>query len=184
MVAPVRLSTNGALAAGRVERRGRGLRFSAIRCKDPGAAVLDAGDFVEVQPVAAVEGSERQLEVRFRLTLRRFDAKRWQALFPGGLAPFHFLSCSMPTAQVWHQRGWLNATPNVDRFPLLGDVHTGSPEISSTWNRNWSYLCPIGGHPIPMIGAWDPPARLYAGYDFQESRAADQSARDIATAFC
>ena len=85
---------------------------------------------------------------------------------------------------MWHQRGWLNATPNDDPFPLLGDKHAGSPEISCLWNRNWSYLCPLGAHPIPMIGLWDPDTRLYAGYDFQPSRATDQSERYLATAYC
>jgi len=58
--------------------------------------------------------------------LLSFNTNRWLALFPDGPAPFHFLVCSMPTAQVWHQRGWLNATPYADPFPLLQDVHVGS----------------------------------------------------------
>jgi hypothetical protein len=118
------------------------------------------------------------------LTLDHFDAARWERMFGGAKTPFHFLICPMPSAKVWHQRGWLNATPNDDPFPLLGDAHVGSPEISCLWNRNWSYLCPLGAHPIPMIGLWDPDSRLYVGYDFQESRATDQSDRFIATAYC
>ena len=101
--------------------------------------------------------------VQFHLTLGNFNTNRWLALFPGGPAPFHFLVCPMPTAQVWHQRGWLNATPYADPFPLLQDVHTGSPEISCLWNRNWSYICPLGAHPIPMIGLWDPSAAVICG---------------------
>ncbi|HWQ91881.1 MAG TPA: hypothetical protein VN673_09435, partial [Clostridia bacterium] len=77
-----------------------------------------------------------------------------------------------------------NATPVADRFPLLEDVHVGSPELSCLWNRNWSYICPLGGHPIPMIGLWDPPARLYVGYDFQGARSTDNSERYLATAYC
>src|SRR5260370_20319927 len=90
----------------------------------------------------------------------------------------------MPAAKVWHQIGWLNATPVADPFSLLQDVHVGSPELSCLWNRNWSYLCPLGGHPIPMVGLWDPLASLYVGYDFQGTRAADQSERYLATAYC
>ena len=118
------------------------------------------------------------------MTIVSFNTNRWLALFPGGPAPFHFLVCAMPSAQVWHQRGWLNATPVADPFPLLQDVHIGSPEISCLWNRNWSYICPLGAHPIPMIGLWDPPAGLYVGYDFQGARATDQSERYLATAYC
>jgi hypothetical protein len=105
-------------------------------------------------------------------------------MFPDGAAPFHFLTCAMPTAQVWHQRGWLNATPLADPFPLLQDVHVGSPELSCLWNRNWGYICPLGGNPIPMIGLWDPAAHLYVGYDFQGARTSDQSERYLATAYC
>jgi len=180
-VAPVRFSSNGAIRAGRVEKKGRhALVFGDLRCRDEKAAVFDAGDFV------AVELRDHGLPplVRFRLTLSKFDAEAWQGLFGTEKAPFHFLICSMPDAEVWHQRGWLNATPNADPFPLLLDVHVGKPQISCLWNRNWSYICPLGAHPIPMIGLWNPGRRLYVGYDFQCARATDQSERYVATAYC
>ncbi|MGA2498280.1 MAG: hypothetical protein ABSH20_11100 [Tepidisphaeraceae bacterium] len=177
VVAPIRLSSNGVIVADRVTVQEAEVRLTGLRCKDPQAVAFAPDDFVSI-----VLGA--MPEVRFRLTIARFDPARWQALFPDAKAPFHFLTCSMPTAMVWHQRGWLNATPNADPFPLLKDVHTGSPEISCLWNRNWSYICPLGAHPIPMIGLWDPPARLYVGYDFQAARAAEQSERYLATAYC
>jgi len=90
-----------------------------------------------------VENSSRDLTPEVSLHVTKTDptyqrVDGWLALFPEGPAPFHFLVCAMPSAQVWHQRGWLNATPLADPFPLLQDVHTGSPEISCLWNRHWS----------------------------------------------
>jgi len=189
VVAPIRLSSNGAIVADQVQVRGDEVRLTGLRCKDSQALTLAADDFVSVR-LAGEDGGKTSVaggshpQVRFRLTIAKFDAKRWESLFGDDKAPFHFLTCSMPTAAVWHQRGWLNATPNADPFPLLADVHAGTPEISCTWNRNWGYICPLGGHPIPMIGLWDPAKALYVGYDFQEARASDQSERYIATAYC
>lgn len=189
-VAPIRWAVGGAIVADNIETNATGLRFSSLRSRDPLAVTFAPDDYVGVTiPSAGVGGDTNapaapEPVVRFRLTLSTFDVTRWQAMFPEGKAPFHFLVCPMSTAQVWHQRGWLNATPNADRFPLLEDVHVGSPEISCLWNRNWSYLCPLGGHPIPMIGVWDPPGRLYVGYDFQGARSTDQSERYVATAYC
>jgi hypothetical protein len=181
LVAPIRLSAEGAILADKVEEIGGGLRLSGLRCPDAEALSFGPDDFVSIEPPSAEASGPL---VRFKLTLARFDAARWQSLFGHVKTPFHFLVCSMPSAKMWHQRGWLNATPAEDPFPLLGDNHAGSPEISCLWNRNWSYLCPLGAHPIPMIGLWDPDSRLYVGYDFQQSRATDQSARFIATAYC
>ncbi|HEX3720687.1 MAG TPA: hypothetical protein VH595_22280 [Verrucomicrobiae bacterium] len=175
VVAPIRLSADGAILAGKVENLDGGLRFSELRCPDEEAVSFASDDFVSVEAGPAV---------RFKLTLVKFDAARWQRLFGGAKEPFHFLVCSMPSAKMWHQRGWLNATPKADPFPLLGDKHVNTPEISSVWNRNWSYVCPLGAHPIPMIGLWDPNSRLYVGYDFQKSRASDQSERYVSTAYC
>ena len=174
VVAPIRLSVDRAIVAGKVEETDGELRLSQLRCADPEAIRFGPDDFV------SIAGST----VRFKLTLVQFDAARWQRLFGGAKTPFHFLVCPMPSAKMWHQSGWLNATPVSDPFPLLQDRHEGTPEISCVWNRNWSYICPIGAHPIPMIGLWDPDSRLYVGYDFQQARATDQSARYISTAYC
>jgi len=187
LVAPVRLASNGALVADQVQTNAAGIRLSALRAIDPLAVTLAPDDFVGIRlPSANPTNPPVAWEptVQFKLTLGNFNRNRWLALFPGSPAPFHFLTCSMPTAKVWHQLGWLNATPVADPFPLLEDVHDGSPEISCLWNRNWSYICPLGGHPIPMIGLWDPSRSLYVGYDFQGARVADGSERYLATAYC
>jgi len=180
-VAPIRLAANGAIVADNVVSNAMGLILSGLHTSDPLAVTFATNDYVSVT-LPAPGDTNAEPVVQFRLTLGQFNTNRWLALFPDGPAPFHFLVCPMATAQVWHQRGWLNATPYADPFPLLQDVHTGSPEISCLWNRNWSYICPLGAHPIPMIGLWDPSAALYVGYDFQGARATDQSERYIATA--
>ncbi len=183
LVAPIWLAANGAIVADQVVTNPVGLRLTSLRAKDSLAVTFDPNDFVSIlipSPGAAVP----EPIVQFRLNIRSFNTNRWLALFPGGPAPFHFLACAMPTAKVWHQRGWLNATPVADPFPLLLDVHAGSPELSCQWNRNWGYIVPLGGQPVPMIGLWDPAASLYVGYDFQGARATDQSERFIATAYC
>jgi hypothetical protein len=183
LVAPIRLAGNGAIVADNVVSNASGLVLSSLRTSDPLAITFATNDFVSVTLPALGDTNAGPL-VQFHLTLGNFNTNRWLALFPGGPAPFHFLVCPMPTAQAWHQRGWLNATPYSDPFPLLQDVHTGSPEISCLWNRNWGYICPLGAHPIPMIGLWDPSAGVYVGYDFQGARATDQTERYIATAYC
>ncbi len=183
LMAPIRLAAGGAIVADRVESSATNIHLSGLRTVDPLAVTFAADDYVSIT-LPAADDTNGDPVVQFHLTVQQFDTNRWLAMFPDGPAPFHFLVCSMPTAAVWHQRGWLNATPYADPFPLLQDVHVGSPEISCLWNRNWSYLCPLGAHPIPMIGLWDPPAQLYAGYDFQGARATDQSARYLATAYC
>ncbi len=183
LVAPIRLAVNGAILADNVVSNATGIQLSGLRASDPLAITFATNDFVTLT-LPAPEDTNGRPVIQFQLTLRAFNTNRWLALFSDGPAPFHFLVCSLPTAQVWHQRGWLNATPYADPFPLLQDVHVGSPEISCLWNRNWGYLCPVGAHPIPMIGLWDPAASSYVGYDFQEARSTDQSERYLATAYC
>ncbi len=163
-IAPIRLAAESAIQADSVVSNASGIQLSGFHTKDPLAVTFATNDFVSISlpdPGATNSPGSWEPVVRFQLTVRSFDTNRWLSMFPDGPAPFHFLVCSMPTAQVWHQRGWLNATPYADPFPLLEDVHVGSPEISCLWNRNWSYLCPLGGHPIPMIGLWDPAASLW-----------------------
>jgi hypothetical protein len=189
VVAPIRLAANDALVADSVVATNGGVRFSGFHARDPLAVSFAPGDYISMSvPATSAVGTNTppQLEpvVQFKLTIVKFDPTRWNPLFPDGPAPFHFLACAMPTAQVWHQRGWLNATPYADSFPLLQDVHAGTPEISCLWDRNWSYICPLGAHPIPMIGLWDTVRQLYVGYDFQEARATNQSERYLATTYC
>ncbi len=183
LVAPIRLAANGAIVADQVVTASNSVRLTSLRAKDSLAVTFAADDFVNVTlPPAGAAVWEPVVE--FKLTVRSFNTNRWLGLFPGGPAPFHFLTCAMPAAKVWHQRGWLNATPVDDPFPLLQDVHVGSPEISCSWNRNWSYIVPLGGQAIPMIGLWDPAGSLYVGYDFQGARASAGSERYLSTAYC
>jgi len=74
-----------------------------------------------------------------------------------GAIPFSV--CSMPTAQVWHQRGWLNVTPYADPFSLLADGMSDSPEFC-LWNRNGATSFTSALIPDSMIGLWDP-ARIF-----------------------
>ena len=181
LVARMRLAANAAIVADNVVSNGTGIFLSGLRSTDPLAVTFATNDFVSVTLPGPTNAEP---VVRFKLTVLAFNTNHWLAMFPDGAAPFHFLTCALPTAQVWHQRGWLNATPLADPFPLLQDVHVGSPELSCLWNRNWGYICALGAHPIPMIGLWDPAARLYVGYDFQGARVVDQSERYLATAYC
>jgi len=183
LAAPVRLAANDAIIADVVQVNSAGIRLSGLHAADALSVTFAPDDFVSIT-LATNPAVVWEPTVRFKLSIEAFNTNRWLGMFPGSPAPFHFLVCSMPGAKVWHQRGWLNATPAADPFPLLQDVHVGSPELSCLWNRNWSYICPLGGHSIPMIGLWDPPAKLYVGYDFQGARVADGSERFIATAYC
>lgn len=181
LVAPVRLSSNSLLAATRAESRqgdGQWLRLTGLKAKEGTGLRLGPEDFVEV----SLPPGEKFPEVRFRLTVVAFDPQQWQK--NAGRFPLHFLSVSLPEAEVVHQRGWLNATPKADPFPFLLDVHVGTPEICATWSRNWSYAVPIGCYPIPVVGLWAPAAKHYVGYDFLGSRLTDQSERYLATAYC
>jgi hypothetical protein len=177
------LAANGALVADNVVSNATGVTLTQLRARDSAAVVFATNDFVTLNLP-----TDPTLEpvISFQLTFVSFNQTKWNALFPSNQpAPFNFLVCSLPTAQVWHQRGWLNATPVADSFPLLIDPHNGTPEISCGWNRNWGYICPLAGHPIPMIGLWDPSQSLYVGYDFQASRATwTQSESQIATVYC
>jgi hypothetical protein len=176
-VAPIRFSSQGLITAGQCRQDGSLLRFLGLRARDGTGLRLAADDSIEVQ---TAEGSYP--EVRFRLTIAAFDREAWQR--GAGRFPFHFLTLSMPEAEVVHQRGWLNATPKADLFPLLLDVHVGTPEIAANWSRNWSYAVPVGCYPLPVAGLWAPSQQLYAGYDFLPSRLAEQSERYLATAYC
>src|ERR1035437_5302189 len=112
LAAPIRLAANGAIVADTVQTNASGLRLSALRAKDSAAVTFAADDFVSITlPAANSTNLAWEPVVQFKLTVRTFDTNKWLALFPGAPAPFHFLVCSMPTAKVWHQIGWLHPTP-------------------------------------------------------------------------
>ena len=109
--------------------------------------------------------------MQFKLTVRSFNTNKWLALFPGGAAPFHFLICPVPAAKVWHQRGWLNATPLR--------IHSAPAGRACGLARTFVSLEPelelplsAGRTPDPDDRLVGPSARLYVGYDFQGARVA------------
>ncbi len=179
--AVVRLSSGRVgMTASRCARNPAGdtLIFEGLAARRGAGLTLGEGDRVEVK----LRPNDPYPVVSFRLTVAGFDAARWKAVV--GMEPFHFLALYLPEAEAWHQRGWLNATPRADRFPLLLDRHVGTPEISAYhYNRNWSYTPPLGAHPLPVIGLWAPPTGRYVGLEFQTTRLDDNSEKDIATGY-
>ena len=179
--AVVRLSSARVqLAARRCEARDRGrtLVFSELEAARGSGLALGAADTMRV----TLRPGEPYPVVAFDLTIAGFDSAQWTNRV--GLEPFHFLALYLAEAEVWHQRGWLNATPLADPFPLLLDRHAGTPEISGyLYNRCWSYTPPLGAHPLPVIGLWDPRAGCYVGLEFQTTRLEDNSEKDIATGY-
>jgi hypothetical protein len=177
-VAPVRFSSNGLIFGADFNRHILGNAAIRLRAKDGIGLKLSGG--IRLPRPALVPGDFP--EICFWLRIDEFDAAQWEKAV--GRVPFHFLTMSMPGAEVVHQRGWLNATPKADPFPFLGDIHAGTPEICSNWSHNWSYVVPIGAYPIPATGLWAPAEKLYVGYDFMGSRLAEQTERYLATAYC
>ena len=177
VIAPVRLSSNELITAREAAVAGERLRLHGLQAKAGTGLRLGEEDFVEVE---FTEGDPYP-RVDFRLSLAEFDAEQWQA--GAGKCPFHFLTCSMPGAECLNQRGWTEATPKADPFPMLLDVHVGTPELASTWSRNWHNTVPIGAFPIPVTGLWSPADKLFVGYDFQEARLTDHSERYVAASY-
>ncbi|MFQ6097311.1 MAG: hypothetical protein ACE5O2_06235, partial [Armatimonadota bacterium] len=176
-IAPVRLSSNRLITAAKASVAGGKLTLTGLLPKAGTGLRLDEGDFVTVGFTA----DDPYPRVDFRLTIAAFDAEQWQK--GAGKFPFHFLTCSMPQADCLHQRGWVEATPKADPFPLLLDVHVGTPELASKWSRNWHNTVPIGAFPSPATGLWAPADRLFVAYDFQEARLTDHSERYVAASY-
>jgi hypothetical protein len=176
--ATVRLSSRRLITARRCAVDGGALLFSGLVAREGCGLKLGESDFVRVE----FGGAGLDPEISFRLTIGAFDREAW--LEGVGKEPFHFLALHLPEAEAWHQRGWLNATPLADPFPLLGDVHAGTPEISAyKYARSWSYTPPLGAHPIPVIGLWAPARSRYAALDFLETRLREGTEKDIATGY-
>ncbi len=157
---------------------GTGLVFGNLRSRTDSGLRFGSTDTVRV----SLRTNDPYPEISFDLTLVAFNSANWKLSV--GLEPFHFLALYLPEAEAWHQRGWLNATPLSDRFPLLEDRHAGTPEISGYhYNRNWSYTPPLGAHPLPVIGLWAPASSRYVGLEFLTTRLQDNSEKDIATGY-
>ncbi|MCL5283324.1 MAG: hypothetical protein M1330_01220 [Armatimonadetes bacterium] len=154
------------------------LRFVGLKSNPSDMIEFSTEDAITVK---LIKGSAYP-EIAFRLNLVHFNAQRWQQA--AGAQPFHFLALFMPRAEVWQQEVWLNATPYVDKFPLLKDVHVGTPEISAYhYNRTWSYTPPFGAFSIPVIGLWNPSDGHYAGYEFETTRLKDNSEKYVAAGY-
>jgi len=183
VVAPIRLSSNNFITAGKVETKEESGRktlvLSALKAKSNTGVKLGAEDYVSI----TLEQGELYPVVKFRITLSDFNEDKWKD--GAGNCPFHFLTCSMQDADAWQMRGWTMATPKADPFPLLIDPHGGNDcEVASKFNRNWSYICPVGAHPVPLIGIWAPERKHYVGYLFQGARFLDHTEKYVATAYC
>ena len=184
LVAPIRLAANGAIVADNVVSNATGLVLSGLRATDPLAVTFATNDYVSIT-LPAPGDTNAEPVVQFHLTLGNFNTNRWLALFPDGPAPFHFLVCPMPTAQVWHQRGWLNATPYADPFPLLQDVHNGLAGDFLPVEPELELHLSAGRASDPDDWPVGPVRRPYMSAMISRARAAtDQSERYIATAYC
>lgn len=150
------------------------LRFSQLKAEP--TPELDASSFVEVRLFA----NDPYPQVRFRLKLQGFDASSWQKTFRQ--VPFHFFTCSLPGAEIFHQRGWMIGTPVIDRYILLDAGPTNF--IQAQWAKGWSYAPPFGAYPLPIVGLWKPSAQTYIAYEFMTARLTDHSERYIASAYC
>lgn len=173
-------STRVQLRAGRCEvlRAPARMVFTDLRAPPAASVRFGSRDTIDV----SLKPGDRYPVISFDLTLAEFDAAKWKTTV--GPEPFHFLALYLHDAEAWHQRGWLNATPRADPFPLLLDRHAGTPEISAYhYNRSWSYTPPLGAQPLPVIGLWAPRAGRYVGMEFQTTRLDDNSEKDIATGY-
>lgn len=179
--AVIRFSSNKIITASKctISTNGRTMSFGGLMPKSGLGLSLGNNDNINIQLFA----NDPYPKISFDINIKTFDSNKWQQKV--GKQPFHFLAIYMPDAEVWHQHGWLNETPVADPFPLLIDPHGGTPELSAYhYNRNWSNTIPLGGHPVPMIGLWAPKSKHYAGFEFQSTRLANNSEKDIATGYC
>ncbi len=152
------------------------LRFTALQA-DP-TPRFGPGSFVSVR----LEPDEPFPQVRFRLELTEFDRAGWQQAF--GTVPFHFLACSVPGAEVFHQRGWSLMTPVLDPYPLHGQATGYGKQIVSEWSGDWTYAPPVGAYPVATVGLWKPSEKKYVAYDFHGARLTDHSEKDVGSAYC
>lgn len=161
--------------ADKVEKRDDSLIFSNLRASP--TPTLGKNSFISVK----LYPNDPYPEVSFRLEISDFSSQKWES--SAGKVPFHFFVCSLEGAELFHQRGWLIATPVIDPYPLLNAEGPGK-HIASNWSNNWTYAPPLGAYPIPVAGLWKPRSSLYIGYEFQEARLTDNSEKNIATAYC
>jgi hypothetical protein len=189
LVAPVRFTSHDLIWCAKAAATKNGLTSALVF--DDVQADPACGLRLEHSHITVTLQSERYPTVAFDLHIAAFDPVSWQQTL--GVQPFHFLTLAMPDATVWHQEGWLFATPRADLFPLLLDPHDGAAALSASYNREWSRTPPLSAHALPVIGLWSPARKSYAAWDFQATRLSPNasedyleghSERDIATGFC
>ncbi|MFN3420444.1 MAG: hypothetical protein ACK40X_01790, partial [Armatimonadota bacterium] len=123
------------------EKTAQVLSFSQLKAEP--TPELDPSSLIEVRLFA----NDPYPQVRFKLQLRSFDVSEWQKAF--GRVPFHFFVCSLPGAEIFHQRGWMIGTPVIDRYILLDAGPTNF--IQAQWAKGWSYAPPFGAYPLPIV---------------------------------
>lgn len=174
-VARVLFSTHGAMTARAAKAAGTAIRFGPL--VGTPTPKLGPGSHVKV---TLLPGSPYP-KVSFHLDLQRFDRAAWEKRM--GRVPFHFLACSLPGAEVFHQRGWIIGTPVVDDYIQRKAQGPGRTVVSS-WSRDWTYAPPIGAYPTAIAGLWNPSKRRYVGYDFHGARLTDHSEKHFGTSYC
>ena len=189
LVAPVRFTSHDLIWCAKAVATNKGLTSTLVF--EDVQADSSCGLRLEHSRIAVTLHSERYPIVAFDLHIAAFDPALWQQSI--GAQPFHFLTLAMPDAAVWHQEGWLFATPRADLFPLLLDPNDGAESLSTSYNREWSRTPSLSAHALPVIGLWSPTRKIYAAWDFQTTRLSPNasgdyleghSERDIATGFC
>lgn len=170
----VRFGSLGDLTARAVTAAADGLVFDGLEAV--ASPRLEPGSRVAVR---LLPGSPYP-EVDFHLVLGGFDQAAWEQAH--GQAPFHFLVCSLPGAEVFYQRGWPIGTPVAEMYPIAGEFNAGRT-CGAFWSRDWSYAPPIGAYPVPAAGLWKPSDRRFVAYDFTGARLTDHSEKNIGTAY-
>jgi len=172
------LSIAGNLTAGRAQRGVNGrdvfIRLTDL-LSDPTPEI--AGGYVTV----TLLGEDPYPRVDFELDIGSFDAVAWKSVH--GEVPFHFLSCSLPGAEVFSQRGWPIGTPDYDPYNMKLAEGPGRSVVSS-FSRDWANTPPIGGYPFPVVGLWKPTSSAFLCYDFHGPRLTDHSEKYIASTYC
>lgn len=154
--------------------RRRGFEFRGLDTSGSGGTpTLGPDSFVRV----SLAPGEAYPRVDFRLDIRTFDPKAWEAAI-GQKAPLHFLALPMPTARVWYVHGLLCPTPKWDPYPLTRST------IRGLWADGWSYGVALGALTVPAMALWDDQGARMVGYEWAEERFTDKSGKDLGIAYC
>ena len=176
-LATVLLGTPGGCTASCSARQDRGtgiLEFRAIRSTAPGA--LPRFDDDSVVRLELRDGDPFPT-VHTRVRPVAFSQAAWEEAV-GAHVPFCFLGLRVPEAQAFYRGGFVTPLPPLDPFPL------SSPAMRAGWEGDWLHAVPMKACPIPAAGAWDPRSGTFAGFELQEARLTDRSAKNIRATWC